>query len=109
MSNNLCGFYESSPLLKGSRTQYDLDMIKRYCTYAVNFNYGPNPTNDRVAQPASNCPFGYGYNQNAYDFQSGPQMINLNQSLNFQKQQSMKPGSGGFRGVPASYAKSKYA
>lgn len=106
-NNNVCGVYRSNPLVAGVRTEADLKAIETYCNYAMNFDYGPNPTNERVAQPACNCPFGYGYNQNAYNFQSGPQMINLNQSLNFQKQQSLKPGSGGFRGVPAS--NSRYA
>jgi hypothetical protein len=95
--SNQCGVYKFNPLLKGSRTQADLDAIDTYCNYAMNFNYGPNPTNERVNQPACNCPFGYGYNGTAYNFQSGPEFINLNQSLNFQKQQQMK---GGFRGNP---------
>ena len=98
-NNNVCNVYQSSPLLKGVRTEADLKAIQTYCNYAMNFNYGPNPTNERVDQPACNCPFGYGYNQNAYNFQSGPQMINLNQSLNYQKQQNMKSG---FKGVPSS-------
>jgi hypothetical protein len=95
--NNICSVYRNSPLLKGVRTEADLQAIDKYCNYAVNFNYGPNPTSVRVDQPVCNCPFGYGYNQNAYNFQSGPSMINLNQSLNYSKQQAMKQG---FRGVP---------
>ncbi len=98
-SNNVCSVYQNSPLLKGVRTKADLDAIALYCNNAMNFNYGPNPTNDVVQQPACNCPFGYGYNRNAYDFQSGPDRINLGQALNYQKQQELKSG---FRGVPSS-------
>lgn len=101
-NNNVCGVYENNPLLKGVRTQFDLDQIKTYCNYAMNFNYGPNPTNERVAQPACNCPFGYGYNGSAYNFQSGPQFINLNQAQNYQMQNNMKSG---FKGVPSSYVR----
>ncbi len=102
-TSNVCGVYEDSNLLKGSRTAADLASIRQYCTYAMNFNYGPNPTNETVPQPACNCPFGYGYNNNAYDFQAGPSRINLGQALNYQKQNQAK--SGGF--VPAS--RSRYA
>jgi len=98
MSNaNSCDSYKTNPLLKGTRTDQDLKDIDTYCSYAMNFNYGPNPTNERVAQPVCNCPFGYGYNSTAYNFQSGPNFINLNQSLNYAQQQAMK---GGFRGNP---------
>lgn len=88
--------YRTNPLLQGVRTQADLDSIDRYGAYALNFKYGPNPTNERVPQMASNCPFGYGYNSNAYNFQSGPNFINLNQVQNYHMQNAEKS----FRGVP---------
>jgi hypothetical protein len=95
--SDICGVYENDRLLKNTRTRADLDAIKTYCTNAMNFRYGPNPDTERVPQQTCNCPFGYGYNYNAYNFQSGPSFINLNQSLNYQKQQQLKDA---FRGVP---------
>jgi hypothetical protein len=103
-NNNICNVYQTNPLLKGVRTKADLDAISLYCNNAMNFNYGPNPTRDVVQQPVCNCPFGYGYNATAYDFQSGPNFINLNQAQNYQKQQQMKSS---FRGVPS--GNSRYA
>lgn len=96
-ATNICSVYQNNPLLKGTRTKADLDAIQTYCTNAVNFRYGPNPDADRVPQAACNCPFGYGYNASAYNFQSGPSFINFNQSQNFMKQQQYKDS---FRGVP---------
>jgi hypothetical protein len=98
MSDTMYNVYRTNPLLKGVRTQADLDAIDRYGAYALNFNYGPNPTKDRVEQTACNCPFGYGYNSNAYDFQSGPNFINLNQAQNYQMQQQEQRS---FKGSPA--------
>lgn len=97
--SDICSVYRNNRLLSGVRTAADLQAIDTYCTYAMNFNYGPNPTNERVPQAVSNCPFGYGYNSDAYKFQAGPNFINLGQSLNYQKQQQQLSQ---FRGVPAS-------
>jgi len=96
--------YLTNPLLKGVRTPADLQAISLYGKYAQTFNYGPNPTRDTVQQPACNCPFGYGYNSNAYDFQSGPNFINLGQSQNYQKQQQMKQNFKGFPGNGPKYS-----
>lgn len=104
-----CSCYQTNPLLKGTRTQADLDAINLYCTYAQNFNYGPNPTRDVVQQPPCNCPFGYGYNSDAYQFQSGPNFINLGQSLNYQKQQQLKNSFKGTPGNGSKYAYARYA
>ena len=97
MSSNVCSVYRDNLLLQGSRTLADLNAIDVYCKHAMNFNYGPNPEAPPVQQQVCNCPFGYGLNKDAYNFQSGPNFINLGQSLNFQAQQMAK---GGFNGVP---------
>jgi hypothetical protein len=96
--SDICSVYKNNKLLAGVRTAADLQSIDTYCTYAMNFNYGPNPTNEKVYQQACNCPFGYGYNSDAYKFQAGPNFINLGQSLNYQKQQQEQSQ---FRGVPS--------
>jgi hypothetical protein len=96
--SDICSVYKNNKLLTGVRTNADLIAIDTYCNHAMNFNYGPNPTSDRVVYPATNFPFGYVYNSDAYKFQSGPNFINLGQSLNFQKQQQEQSQ---FRGVPA--------
>ena len=96
--SDICSVYKNNKLLTGVRTKADLDSIDVYCNYAMNFNYGPNPTNERVVSPACNCPFGYGYNSDAYKFQAGPNFTNLGQSLNYQKQQQE---AAQFRGVPS--------
>jgi hypothetical protein len=97
--SDICSVYKNNKLLTGVRTKADLQSIDVYCNHAMNFNYGPNPTNERINYPASNCSFGYGYNSDAYKFQAGPNFINLGQSLNFQKQQQEQSQ---FRGFPGS-------
>ena len=84
MSNsNICSVYATNPLLKGWRTKADLEAINVYCNFAQNMPYGPIPDAERINQRPCNCPFGYGYSDNAYNFSAGPGSINLNQSANY--------------------------
>lgn len=95
--NVLCNYYATSPLLQGTRTDADLQAIDVYCNFAQSRNYGPIPQLDDKMKWASGkqrpcfCPFGYGYLDTAYQFSSGPQMINLNQVRNFEALQKQTP------------------
>lgn len=82
--DNICDVYATQPLLKGIRTQYDLDAIKLYCANAQRMDYGPSSAGVSKVQPCT-CPYGYaqGLNQ-AYAFSSGPQFMDLGQALNYQ-------------------------
>lgn len=86
--NPLCGYYATQPLLQGTRTASDLAAIDVYCNFAQSRPYGPipqiSPPYQNVPQRPCACPFGYGYLDTAYQFSSGPNMINLNQALNYQ-------------------------
>jgi hypothetical protein len=86
--NPLCGYYANQPLLQGTRTAADLAAIDVYCNFAQSRPYGPIP---QIMAPYSNvpqrpcaCPAGYGFLDTAYQFSAGPNMINLNQALNYQ-------------------------
>lgn len=93
--NPLCNYYATNPLLQGTRTEADLKAIDVYCNFAQSRNYGPIPKifppYERVQQRPCACPFGYGYLDTAYQFSSGPDMINLNQELNYQALQQKNP------------------
>jgi hypothetical protein len=97
-SNDLCNVYANNVLLKGARSPADLQAIAVYCPFAQSRPYGPNPPAERVMESAGcSCPYGYGFNSNAYNFSAGPSYINLNQSLNMQKLNGQVPL---FRGAP---------
>lgn len=97
-SDNLCQVYATNPLLKNARTLADLQAISVYCPFAQSRPYGPNPPAERVVESVGcSCPYGYGFNSNAYNFSAGPSFINLNQSLNMQKLNGQAPL---FRGAP---------
>lgn len=92
--NPLCNYYRTSDLLKGTRTAADLAAIDVYCNFAQSRPYGPIPRvypGDRVMQRPCACPFGYGYLDTAYQFSSGPNFMDLNQSQNYMMLQSRSP------------------
>ena len=84
--SNLCSVYATNPLLKGVRTEADLQQIQTFCNFAQNMDYGPMATSSsgEASRPCM-CPYGYGYLSNAYQFSAGPKMINYQQSLNAQR------------------------
>lgn len=41
MASNQCNIYSSNPMLKDVKTQFDLDMDKRYCNWAQAQDTGP--------------------------------------------------------------------
>lgn len=90
--NPLCGYYQNSDLLKGTRTEADLKAIDVYCNFAQNMNYGPIPrVYDRTVQRPCACPFGYGFLDTAYQFSSGPNFMDLNQAQNYDMLQRRAP------------------
>lgn len=95
---NICNVYKTNPLLQGVRTKSDLQAIDVYCNFAQNMDYGPIPTNDRVHQRPCGCPFGYAYLDNAYQFSSGPDFMDLQQAMNYKALQMGGQPAGMFNG-----------
>ena len=84
MSNPICSVYANNPLLKGVRTQADLQQINTFCNFAQDQDYGPMATSSSgEADRPCVCPYGYGYLRNAYQFSAGPKKINYQQGVNF--------------------------